>query len=356
MAYIGLSAQKSRNNFKSTILLIFFPILALVLYFAVCLFFNIFTTYQASNNAYKNDNNYSYFETDYLDSEPGVIENYKNEKIISESVLSEAFNMFIKGFPFVIAGVLIWFLIAYFANTTIINSATCSQPLNRKENKRIYNLVENLCMSQGMSMPKINIINDDSLNAFASGINKRTYTITLTHGIINKLDDKELEGVIAHELCHIRNHDVRTLIISIVFVGIFSMIASIALRVLWFGGGSNRSKNDKDGGSFFLLILIVLVVSFIGYIFSMLMRFAISRQREYLADAGSAEMTKNPWALASALRKISEDPIIESVKREDIAQLFISHPLKKKKSFNFFNSLFATHPPIEKRIEFLEKI
>lgn len=231
--------------------------------------------------------------------------------------------------PYVLGGVFIWFLIAYFANTSIINAATGARPLERKENKRVYNLVENLCMSQGMPMPKINIINDDSLNAYASGINKKSYTVTLSKGIIEKLNDEELEAVIAHELSHIRNHDVRLLIISIVFVGIFSMLAQIALRSAYYSSFT-RKRDDKGGAA--LILLLTMLVAAVGYFFAILMRFAISRKREYLADAGSAEMTKNPLALASALRKISADPDIEAVKREDVAQLFIQHPGKQATS------------------------
>lgn len=250
-------------------------------------------------------------------------------------------------------GVFIWFLIAYFANTSIINAATGARPLERKENKRVYNLVENLCMSQGMPMPKINIINDDSLNAYASGINKKSYTVTLSKGIIEKLNDEELEAVIAHELSHIRNHDVRLLIISIVFVGIFSMLAQIALRSAYYSSFT-RKRDDKGGAA--LILLLTMLVAAVGYFFAILMRFAISRKREYLADAGSAEMTKNPLALASALRKISADPDIEAVKREDVAQLFIQHPGKQATSaLSGLSGLFATHPPIEKRIQILEQ-
>ena len=245
------------------------------------------------------------------------------------------------------------FLIAYFANTSIINAATGARPLERKENKRVYNLVENLCMSQGMPMPKINIINDDSLNAYASGINKKSYTVTLSKGIIEKLNDEELEAVIAHELSHIRNHDVRLLIISIVFVGIFSMLAQIALRSAYYSSFT-RKRDDKGGAA--LILLLTMLVAAVGYFFAILMRFAISRKREYLADAGSAEMTKNPLALASALRKISADPDIEAVKREDVAQLFIQHPGKQATSaLSGLSGLFATHPPIEKRIQILEQ-
>jgi len=255
--------------------------------------------------------------------------------------------------PYVLGGITIWFLIAYFTHTAIIRSATGARPLSRKENKRVYNLVENLCMTKGMTMPKINVIEDDSLNAFASGINNRTYTVSLSRGIIDKLDDDELEGVIAHELTHIRNRDVRVLIISIIFVGIFSMLAQITLRSLFHSSG--RSRDSKDWKGIIIIIIIAMILAFVGYFFTMLMRFAISRNREYMADAGAAEMTRQPHALANALRKISNDPNIEAVTRNDIAQLFIEHPRKKGENSSGTSGLFATHPPIEKRIAILEQ-
>jgi heat shock protein HtpX len=224
----------------------------------------------------------------------------------------------------------------------MINAATSSKPLARSENKRVYNLVENLCISVGMQMPQVNLIEDDSLNAFATGLNPKTFTISLSRGIIDKLDDHELESVIAHELTHIRNRDVRLLIISIVFVGIFAFISETLFRSMRFGS-IGRGKKGSGGG-----ILIAMILAFVGYIIAMLFRFALSRKREYLADAGSAELTRNPLALASALRKISVDPTIEAVKRNDVAQMFIEN------SSVSFTSLFATHPPIEKRIEILE--
>jgi heat shock protein HtpX len=132
---------------------------------------------------------------------------------------------FIRTIPWITIGVAVWFLVAWFSHSAMINKATGSKPLERKDNKRVYNLVENLCISRGMPMPKVNIIEDDSLNAFASGINSKTYTVSLSRGIIEKLNDHELEAVIAHELTHIRNRDVRLLIISVVFVGIFAFIS-----------------------------------------------------------------------------------------------------------------------------------
>jgi len=252
--------------------------------------------------------------------------------------------------PFIVLGVFVWFVIAYFSHSAMINTATDSKPLARSENKRVYNLVENLCIATGMTVPKINIIDDDSLNAFASGINSGTFSISLSKGIIDKLSDEELEAVIAHELTHIRNMDVRLLIISIIFVGIFAFASEALFRSMRFGS-LGRSKKGGGWG-----IIIALVLALVGYLVASLFRFALSRKREYLADAGSAEITRRPLALASALRKVAEDPTIEAVKRKDVAQMFIENPQLSEKNSSFsLSSLFATHPPISKRIQLLEQ-
>jgi heat shock protein HtpX len=335
MNYIGIDTQIRRNNTNSTLLLFLFPILVLLLAFVCYIAVEIFVL--QGNNPDESTTFISQFSV--------------------FSFQSSVLNFLTTVAPFVILAVVLWFLIAYGANTAIIQASTGAKPLERKDNKRIYNLVENLCMSIGMPMPKINIIYDDSLNAFASGINKKSYTVTLTSGIINKLNDEELSGVIAHELTHIRNRDVRVLIVSIVFVGIFTLISQMAFRMLRYSSFTKSSNNKKDNGAAIMVIMLIVgIVALIGVFFSTLMRFAISRQREYMADAGGAAMTKNPLALASALRKISNDPDVESVSREDVAQLFIEHPLKSKKKKNFLSSMFATHPPIADRIRILEQI
>ena len=319
MKYIGLQSQISSNNRKSILLLIAFPLLLLGL---VWLFFFALHMYVADESIS--------FNIDVVHSG------------------------FLYSVPYVTIGVLVWFLIAWFSHTSIIKRATGSQPLERKENKRVYNLTENLCISRGMKMPKVYVIEDDSLNAFASGLSDKTFAVTLSRGIINKLEDDELEAVIAHELTHIINRDVRLLIVSIIFVGIFAFITEMAFRSLRFTG---RGRGKKEGGAI-AIVLIVVVLGIIGMVFSSFFRFALSRKREYLADAGAAEMTKNPLALANALRKISKDPWIEAVKRDDVAQMFIDHPTKKKdrKSMGtFFNGIFATHPPIKERIQILEQ-
>jgi len=303
MQYVGITKQISRNNRYSILLLIAFPAVLLAMFYAF------------------------FFFADKQDIE------MTNQH-------------FIQTIPFVLTGVCIWFLIAWAGHAAFIRMATGAKPLERKENMRVYNLVENLCIQMGMKTPAIYIIDDDSLNAFASGINTNTYSVSLSKGIIEKLNDEELEGVIGHELTHIRNHDTRLLIISIIFVGIFAFLSQMALRTLQFGGGGRK----KDGG---YIILIAVAVTAVCYFISLFLRFGISRSREYLADAGSAELTKKPYALANALRKIDGDPLIEAVHSSDVAQLFIDNPQTEKK--NFFSGLFDTHPPIKKRIELLEQ-
>jgi heat shock protein HtpX len=306
MTYVGIQTQIRRNNFNSVLLIIAFPIVLLGMVYTFLFF----------------------------------IQRQHDVEIVNET--------FVSVIPYVIIGTSLWFMIAWFMHNSLISMATGSRPLERMENKRVYNLVENLCISAGMKNPQIHIIEDDSLNAFASGINERTYCVTLSRGIIDKLDDDELEGVIAHELSHIRNRDVRLMIVSIIFVGIFAFIAGMAFRSLQFGA---FSRGKKDAG---VAILVAMVVSAICYLIALLLRFGISRSREYMADAGAAEMTRKPYALANALRKIDQDPLIEAVHNRDVAQLFIENPQPEEKKFSFGN-LFSTHPPIQKRIELLDQ-
>ncbi len=254
---------------------------------------------------------------------------------------------FLHTIPFVSIGVAIWFAIAYFSHSKIIKLSTGSRPITRKENMRIYNLTENLCMSVGMTMPKLNVIDSPALNAFASGLDQKSYTVTLTTGIINTLSDEELEGVIAHELTHIRNRDVRLLIISVIFVGIFSFATEIILRSFLYRGRNRDNKVDPK------IMLIAVAVATIGYFLSILFRFALSRKREYLADAGAVEMTRNAHALASALRKISGNHELD-IKSQDVKQMCIENNPSKKNLFSTLAGLFSTHPPIEKRIAILE--
>jgi heat shock protein HtpX len=312
MKYFGLHSQIRKNNVNSVLLLILFPLV----FFGLTWLFFFFTSIGLEHK------------------QLGLID-------VNRSFFSTI--------PWITIGVIIWFIIAWFSHAAIIDAATSSKPLERNDNKRVYNLVENLCISTGMLMPKVNIIEDDSLNAFASGINSKTYSVSLSRGIIDKLKDDELEAVIAHELTHIRNRDVRLLIISIVFVGIFGFITEMLFRSMRFG---RIGRGKKEGAG----IIIALLLALVGYLLASFFRFALSRKREYLADAGSAELTRRPLSLASALRKVSADPTIEAVRRKDVAQMFIQNPQESegKSTFSFAN-LFATHPPIDKRIKLLEQ-
>lgn len=310
--YVGIHTQISRNNRLSILYLLAFPALILATVYAFLYF------------VFMGEDGFSVHEVNY---------------------------MFTKAIPYVLIAVLIWFLIAYWSNTSMIKAATGSKTLSRKENMRVYNLVENLCMTEGMRMPKVNIIEDSGLNAFASGINEKTYTVTLTRGIIDRLNDEELEGVIAHELMHIKNRDVRLLVITIIFVGIFSFLVQMAFRNILYSGG--RRKNNKDSGK---AMLIALVVAAIAYFLSLIFKFGLSRKREYMADSGAADMTKNPRALASALRKIKGNSQVKSVKSSDVKELFIDNVPDESAGFmSSISGLFATHPPIDKRIALLEQ-
>lgn len=342
MRYVGMMTQVRRNNQLSILLLLMFPTILLGM---VWVFFAIM----------------NYFENGYYD--------YNDEgNFVSDFNIAQVNASFMDAMPWVIGIVGIWFAIAYFSNTSMIRHAVGARPLTRKENPRVYNIVENLCMTCNMDMPKINVVDDPQLNAFASGIDKNSYTVTLTTGIMELLDDDELAGVIGHELTHIRNRDTRLLITSIIFVGIVSTLISFLIQMMynmmWFGGGSRTvstssddEEDNKSGGVAVMLVMFVaLICAGIAHLFTLLTRFAISRRREYMADAGGAELCGNPLALASALRKISGDPGLQNTGREDIAQLFIIHPDKLKQgAVGLGDSLFATHPDTRKRIEILEQ-
>ena len=328
-----MQTQIRRNNTLSILLLLMFPtiILGMVWVFLAAL---------------------NYFGNGYPD---------EYGEMVYQLDISTVNYYFVTAIPWVVAGVLIWFVVAYVGNVAMVQQATGARLVTRKENPRLYNIVENLCMTCNMDMPKINVVDDPQLNAFASGINAKSYTVTVTTGLMELLDDDELAGVLGHELTHIRNHDTKLLITSIIFVGIISTIMSVVVRMmyetLWYGGGRRRSNSKEGGGLSLLVILLIGVVCCaVAYIFTLLTRFAISRKREYMADAGGAELCGNPLALASALRKISHNPGLDNVKRADVAQLFIIQPDEMKQGLmSFMDSLFSTHPDTEKRIAILEQ-
>lgn len=249
------------------------------------------------------------------------------------------------------AGAGVWFAIAYFSHGALMRMATGSQPVTRAQMPRIYNMLENLCISRGIPMPQFEVIDSPALNAFATGIDQKSYKIVLTRGIIDRLSDDELEAVIAHELTHIMNKDVRLLIISVIFVGMISFFAEMAFRMLMHGSRPNyysRSSggNKKDGaGAVLMLALVILAV---GYVFAIVIRFALSRNREYLADAGAVELTKNPEAMMRALLRISGSDRVAGMP-DEVQQMCIENSTP-------FMGLFQTHPSIEDRVKVLSEM
>lgn len=274
-----MQTQISRNNRMTVLLLLMFPLIILGVVWAFIALLN-------------------YFGNGYYDQYGNVV-NHLDAPTVN--------YYFLQAVPWVVGGVGVWFVVAYLFNSSMVRAATGAHEVTRRENPRLYNIVENLCMTAGMDMPKVNIVNDPQLNAFASGIDKKSYTVTVTTGLMNLLDDEELAGVIGHELTHIRNHDTRLLITSIIFVGIISTVMSLVSQTIYhialFGGGGRRisSRDNDDNKSSGLSIIVVLIIGYVlcavAYLFTSLTRFAISRKREYMADAGGAELCGNPSRL-----------------------------------------------------------
>lgn len=255
----------------------------------------------------------------------------------------------------------VWFAIAWFANQKIVDLATGATPLDRKTDPRTYNLLENLCISRGIPMPRLHVIETPVLNAYASGIRRNQYTVTVTRGLMDALNDQELEAVLGHELTHIRNKDVQLLVIAAVFVGIISLVGDLLIRVprmLFYTSGrssSSRSSSSSSGssrggkgggGGAIILILIAVAIFVLARILAIGLRMAMSRKREFMADAGAVELTRNPDAMISALRKISGRSDLPAPSQ--IRQMFIDYP-----DSSAFFGMFATHPPIDKRVEAL---
>lgn len=346
MKYVGIQTQIWRNNRNTVILLFLFPVILLAMVLMVIAGLDLCGVFCYSENPY------SHLCVDNLSTD------------VLHWPLIWAF--FVDALPYALGVTAVWFIIAYFANTAIIRKATGARPLERKENLRVYNIVENLCIAGNIYMPKINIIDDPGMNAFASGIDDKSYTVTLTTGIIDALDDDELAAVVAHELTHIKNRDTRLLVVCIVFVGIFSTLMTISVKILANIGRAvavGRGRRNKGGGGILIVVaaaLLLLICSSVAFFFGTLTRLAISRRREYVADAGGAELCGNPVALASALRKISSAPGLGQVRREDVAQLYIVHPDEEDDGgltglVAKVNLVFCTHPDTPERIRLLEQ-
>src|ERR1700744_428243 len=269
--------------------------------------------------------------------------------------------------PYSTGAAALWIVIAYFFHQKIIDAVTGGEDVTRQQEPRLYNLLENLCISRGIPMPKLKIVDSDAMNAYATGLNQRQYSVTVTRGLLNSLNDDEVESVLGHELTHIRNGDVQMMVIAVIIAGVVGFFAELLFRGFsnfgyWgggYGGGwsrrSSSSSSDSDsgdkkggGGAAILVVILAVVLIVVAWALSQFVKLALSRAREYLADAGSVELTKNPDAMISALRKIEgrgELPGATSA----VMEMCIDNPREG------FGELFDTHPPVDRRVEALVK-
>jgi heat shock protein HtpX len=243
--------------------------------------------------------------------------------------------------------------ISYYFGDQVILAMSGARPATRKKDFDLYTVTENLSIAAGLPMPKLYVIEDTAINAFATGRDPKHAVVCATSGLISRLDRRELEGVIAHELSHVQNYDIRLMAIVAVLVGTIVYASDFFMRSLWWGGNRDRD-NDRDNNGIFLVIGIVLAI--ISPIIASLIQLAISRKREFLADASGALLTRYPEGLARALEKIQGDKEVLEAATNATAHLFIANPFKGKKFGSWFAGLFDTHPPIGERIKTLRSM
>jgi heat shock protein HtpX len=278
--------------------------------------------------------------------------------------LAAAARDLIKAFPFATGGTLLWIAIAYFFHQSIVDAVTGGEDVTRQQQPRLYNLLENLCISRGIPMPKLKIIESEALNAFATGLNQRQYAVTVTTGLLAALNDQEVEAVLGHELTHIRNGDVQMMVIAVIIAGAVGFFAELFFRSFtnfgyyggygrnsWSSSDSSSSSSDNrksSGGGAVIVIIIAVALIALAWLLSQMVRLALSRSREYLADAGSVELTKNPDAMISALRKIENRGELPGA-TSAVMELCLDNPREG------FSDLFATHPSVDARVQALVK-
>jgi heat shock protein HtpX len=305
-----------------------------------------------------------------------IIEVIGNGDATADYYLRTALGDVIRTLPLSTGAAIAWIVIAYFFHQKIIDAVTGGETVTRQQQPRLYNLLENLCISRGIPMPKLKVMESDALNAFATGLNQRQYAVTVTTGLLNALNDREIEAVLGHELTHIRNGDVQMMVIAVIIAGVVGFFGELLYRVFfgnyywgWGGGyssgGSSWSNSSSDpsssssdsgssdrkgsgGGAAIFIIIVAVVLIVLAWALSQFVKLALSRSREFLADAGSVELTKNPDAMISALRKIEgrgELPDATSA----VMELCVDNPREG------FTDLFATHPSVESRVQALVK-
>ncbi len=265
-------------------------------------------------------------------------------------LMQRAWRDLISAAPLATIGTALWVVIAYFFHQSMIDAVTGAREATRREEPRLYNLLENLCISRGITMPKLKIMDTEALNAFATGMNQKQYSITVTSGLLSRLNDAEIESVLGHELTHIRNGDVRMMVIAVIIAGVVSFVAELVFRLWFWNGFSFRSSrsDDRRGGGAGVAILMAIGLLVLAYVLSFVIRLALSRSREFLADAGSVELTKNPDAMISALRKIESRGELPGA-TSAVMEMCLDNPRQG------FGELFDTHPSVESRVAALVK-
>ena len=271
--------------------------------------------------------------------------------------LMRASRDLIAAFPYATGAAALWIVIAYFFHQNMIDAVTGGESVSRQQQPRLYNLLENLCISRGIPMPKLKVMDSPALNAFAAGLNRRQYSITVTTGLLQALNDQEIEAVLGHELTHIRNGDVQLMVVAVIIAGVVGFFGELFFRMFtnlsWNSSGgsssSSSSSSDRDskgGGGAIIAIIIAVALILLAWLLSQVVKLALSRSRELLADAGSVELTKNPDAMITALRKIENRGELPGA-TSAVMELCVDNPREG------FADLFATHPSVDARVKAL---
>ena len=275
--------------------------------------------------------------------------------------LMRASRDLVAAFPYATIAAALWIVIAYFFHQNMIDAVTGGESVTRQQQPRLYNLLENLCISRGIPMPKLKVMDSPALNAFASGLNQRQYAITVTSGLLAALNDQEIEAVLGHELTHIRNGDVQLMVVAVIIAGVVGFFGELFFRMFtnlsWNSSGSSGSssssssssssdRSSKGGGGAIIAIIIAVALILLAWLLSQVVKLALSRSRELLADAGSVELTKNPDAMITALRKIENRGELPGA-TSAVMELCVDNPREG------FADLFATHPSVDRRVKAL---
>ncbi|MCX6798989.1 MAG: M48 family metallopeptidase [Candidatus Diapherotrites archaeon] len=244
---------------------------------------------------------------------------------------------------------IIYILISYYRSDSIVTAVSGAKPANESKFRQLYNIVDEMSIAAGIPKPRVYVIEDSAINAFATGRDPKHSIICVTTGAVDRLSREELTGVVGHEMSHIRNQDIKVMTMAAILVGLTVLLSDLILRMFLYGGSGGNSREGKGGAIFIIAIVVGVILAILTPIIAQIINFAISRKREYLADASGAELTRYPPGLASALRKIADDKEPLEAANKATAHLYIANPLKGQKLW--MQSLFDTHPPIESRIQ-----